>query len=80
MADEPVFLYLAAYDSEDDARLDYDALLELLDSGEAGLIVTGRSKLEEALERELKRANRQVERELKVDSKELDKELAAAES
>ena len=24
MADEPVFLYLAAYDSEDDARLDYD--------------------------------------------------------
>ncbi|HZV72356.1 MAG TPA: DUF1269 domain-containing protein [Conexibacter sp.] len=163
MADEPVFLYLAAYDSEDDARLDYDALLELhaagvvgtydaalvvkdadgkvhvhkhekptqhgawtgigvgavvgilfppsliasavvggaaggvighlwrglsrsdvkdlgelLDSGEAGLIVIGRSKLEEMLERELRRANRRVEKELKVDAKDLEKELAQA--
>jgi uncharacterized membrane protein len=163
MADEPVFLYLAVYDSEDDARLDYDALLELhaagvvgtydaalvvkdadgkvhvhkhekptqhgawtgigvgavvgilfppsliasavvggaaggvighlwrglsrsdvkdlgelLDSGEAGLVVIGRSKLEETLERELRRANRRVEKELKVDSKDLEKELAQA--
>ncbi len=163
MADEPVFLYLAAYDSEDDARLDYDALLELhaegvvgtydaalvtkdaegkvhvhkhekptqhgawtgigvgavigilfppsivvsaavagtaggvighlwrgmsrsdvkelgelLDSGEAGLVIVGRSKLDEAVEREIKRANRRVEKELKVDSKDLEKELAAA--
>jgi uncharacterized membrane protein len=162
MADEPVFLYLAAYDSEDDARLDYDALLELhaagvvgtydaalvvkgedgkvhvhkhekptqhgawtgigvgalvgilfppsliasavvggtaggvighlwrgmsrgdvkdlgelLDSGQAGLVVIGRSKLEETLERELKRANKRLEKELKVDAKELEKELAA---
>ena len=36
MADEPVFLYLAAYDSEDDARLDYDALLELHAEGVVG--------------------------------------------
>ncbi len=163
MADEPVFLYLAAYDSEDDARLDYDALLELhaegvvgtydaalvtkdaegkvhvhkhekptqhgawtgigvgavigilfppsiivsaavagtaggvighlwrgmsrsdvkelgelLDSGEAGLVIIGRSKLDEAVEREIKRANRRVEKELKVDSKDLEKELATA--
>ncbi len=163
MADEPVFLYLAAYDSEADARLDYDALLELhaagvvgtydaalvvkdaegkvhvhkhekptqhgawtgvgvgavvgilfppsivasavvagtaggvighlwrgmsrsdvkelgelLDSGQAGLIVIGRSKLEETLERELKRANRRIEKQLKVESKELEKELAQA--
>jgi uncharacterized membrane protein len=163
MADQPVFLYLAAYDSEDDARLDYDALLELhaegvvgsydaalvtkdaegkvhvhkhekptqrgawtgigvgavigilfppsivvsaavagtaggvighlwrgmsrsdvkelgelLDSGEAGLVIVGRSKLDEAVEREIKRANRRVEKELKVDSKDLEKELAAA--
>jgi len=164
MADEPVFLYLAVYDSEDDARLDYDVLLELhaagvvgtydaaliakdadgkvhvhkhekptqhgawtgigvgavvgilfppsliasavvggaaggvaghlwrglsrgdmkdlgeaLDSGEAGLVVIGRSKLEETLERELKRANRRVEKELKVEGKELEKELAEAD-
>jgi uncharacterized membrane protein len=163
MTDEPVFLYLAVYDSEDDARLDYDALLELhaagvvgsydaalvtkdaegkvhvhkrekptqhgawtgvgvgavvgilfppsiiasavvagtaggvighlwggmsrsdvkelgelLDSGEAGLIVIGRSQLEKTLERELKRANRRVEKQLDVESKELEKELAQA--
>lgn len=162
MADEPVFLYLAAYDSEADARLDYDALLELhalgavgtydaalvakgadgkvhvhkhekptqhgawtgigvgavvgilfppsliasavvagtaggvighlwrgmsrgdvkelgelLDTGEAALIVIGQSKLQETLERELRRANRQIEKQLKVDAKELEKELAA---
>lgn len=164
MADEPVFLYLAAYDSEDDARLDFDVLSELhaagvvgtydaalvvkgedgkvhvhkrekptqhgawtgigvgavvgilfppsiiasavvggtaggvighlwrgmsrgdmkdlgelLDTGQAALVIIGRSKLEETLERELKRANRRLEKELKVDAKELEKELAAAE-
>ena len=163
MSDNPVFLYLAAYDSEDDARLDYDALLELhaagvvgtydaalvikgedgkvhvhkhekptqhgawtgigvgalvgilfppsliasavvggaaggvighlwrgmsrgdvkelgelLDTGQAALIVIGESKLEEALERELKRANRRLEKQLKVDAKELEKELKKA--
>ena len=161
MADEPVFLYLAVYDSENDARLDFDVLLELhaagvvgtydaalvtkdaegkvhvhkrekptqhgawtghrrrcdrrdsfppsivvsaavaggaggvighlwrgmsrsdvkelgelLDSGQAGLIVIGRSKLEETLERELKRANKRIEKQLEVEAKELEKELA----
>jgi len=164
MADEPVFLFLAVYDSENDARLDFDVLLELhaagivgtydaalvtkdaegkvhvhkrekptqhgawtgigvgavvgilfppsiivsaavagtaggvighlwrgmsrsdvkelgelLDSGQAGLIVIGRSKLEETLERELKRANKRVEKQLKVEAKELEKELAAVQ-
>ena len=60
------------------SRSDVKELGELLDSGEAGLVVIGRSKLEEALERELKRANRRIEKELKVESKELEKELAAA--
>src|SRR6478672_3584829 len=60
------------------SRSDVKELGELLDSGEAGLIVIGRSKLEEALERELKRANRRIEKQLKVESKELEKELAAA--
>ena len=163
MADEPVFLYLAVYDSEDDARLDYDALLELhaagivgtydaalvtkdaegkvhvhkhekptqhgawtgigvgavlgvlfppsilgsavvagtagglighfwrgmsrgdmkdlgeaLDDGQAALVVVGRSKLEETLDRELKRAQKRVEKEIDAESKDVEKEIDAA--
>jgi uncharacterized membrane protein len=37
MADRPVFLYAAAYESVDDARADYDALL---DAHAAGLVGT----------------------------------------
>lgn len=40
----------------------------------------GRSKLEETLDRELKRANGRIEKELKVESKELEKEMATAGS
>jgi uncharacterized membrane protein len=36
MADEPVFVYVAAYDSESDARADYDVLRELHASGVVG--------------------------------------------
>lgn len=36
MADEPVFLYMAAYDSEDEARQDYEVLKELHASGVVG--------------------------------------------
>jgi uncharacterized membrane protein len=161
MSDEPVFVYVAAYDEEDDARADYEVLKELhaagvigtydaalitkdgegkvhvhkrekptqhgawtgvgvgallgilfppsilgsavvagaagglvghlwhgmsrgdmkdlgeaLDDGDAALIIVGRSKLEETLDRELKRANRRIEKQIKADSKELDKELS----
>ena len=163
MADEPVFLYIAGYDSEADAREDYEVLLELhaagvvgtydaalvtkdadgkvhvhkhekptqhgawtgigvgalvgilfppsiigtaivggaaggvighlwhgmsrgdmkdlgelLDDGEAALIVVGRSKLEETLDRELKRANKRIEKQLKADAKAFEKELDEA--
>src|SRR5262245_7740236 len=165
MADQPVFIYIAAYASEDDARLDYDILLELhgagivgtydaalvtkdeegkvhvhkhekptqhgawtgigvgavlgilfppsilgtavvggaagglighlwrgmsrsdvkelgelLDEGQAALLIVGRSKLDEVLDKELKRATRRIEKELKADAKELEKELQAEES
>jgi uncharacterized membrane protein len=161
MSDEPVFVYVAAYDEEDDARADYEVLKELhaagvvgtydaalitkddegkihvhkrekptqhgawtgvgvgalvgilfppsilgsavvagaagglmghlwhgmsrgdmkdlgeaLDDGDAALVIVGRSKLEETLDRELKRANRRIEKQIKADSKELDKELS----
>ena len=36
LADRPVFLYAAAYTSADDARLDYEALLELHAAGVVG--------------------------------------------
>ena len=161
MSDEPVFVYVAAYDEEDDARADYEVLKELhaagvvgtydaalitkddegkvhvhkrekptqhgawtgvgvgaligilfppsiigsavvagaagglmghlwhgmsrgdmkdlgeaLDDGDAALVIVGRSKLEETLDRELKRANRRIEKQIKADSKEIDRELA----
>ena len=161
MSDEPVFVYVAAYDEEDDARADYEVLKELhaagvvgtydaalitkddegkvhvhkrekptqhgawtgvgvgallgilfppsilgsavvagaagglmghlwhgmsrgdmkdlgeaLDDGDAALVIVGRSKLEEMLDRELKRANRRIEKQIKADSKEIDRELS----
>jgi len=36
MSDEPIFLYLATYDSEADAKLDYDAVKELHSAGVIG--------------------------------------------
>jgi len=161
MSDEPVFVYVAAYDEEDDARADYEVLKELhaagvvgtydaalitkddegkvhvhkrekptqhgawtgagvgallgilfppsilgsavvagaagglmghlwhgmsrgdmkdlgeaLDDGDAALVIVGRSKLEETLDRELRRANRRIEKQIKADSREIDRELS----
>jgi uncharacterized membrane protein len=163
MADEPVFLYIAAYDSEADARADYEVLQALhaggvvgtydaaivtkdaegkvhvhkhekptqhgawtgvgvgavvgilfppsiigtaivggaagglvghlwhgmsrgdvkelgdaLDAGEAALVIVGRSKLEETLDRELKRATKRIEKQVDADAKAFEKELDAA--
>jgi uncharacterized membrane protein len=163
MPDDPVFVYVAAYDSEADAREDYDVLRELhaagvvgtydaalvtkdedgkvhvhkhekptqhgawtgigvgavlgvlfppsiigtaiaggaagglighfwrgmsrgdmkdlgdaLDAGDAALVIVGRSKLEETLDRELRRATKRMEKQVKADSKRLDEELKQA--
>jgi uncharacterized membrane protein len=61
------------------SRKDVKELGELLDTGEAALIVIGKDKLDEALRKADLRAKKQVEKELKVDARELDKQLAAAE-
>jgi len=61
------------------SRKDVKELGELLDSGEAALIVIGRDKLDEQLQKAGLRAEKQVEKELKVDGKELDNQLAASE-
>ena len=60
------------------SRGDMKDLGEALDDGDAALVIVGRSKLEETLDRELKRANRRIEKQIKADSKELEKELAAS--
>jgi uncharacterized membrane protein len=163
MADEPVFLYIAAYDKEADAREDYDVLKELhsdhvvgsydaalvtkdadgkvhvhkhekptqhgawtgagvgavigilfppaiigtaivggaagglighlwrgmsrgdvkdlgeaLDSGEAALVIVGRSEVEKVLDRELRRANKRIKKQLDADAKDFEKELKQA--
>ncbi len=63
------------------SRGDLKDLGEALDEGEAAIIVIGESKIEEQLEKAMKRANRMIEKELEADAKELEKELekAAAE-
>ena len=58
------------------SRSDMKDLGEALDDGDAALVIVGRSKLEETLDRELRRANRRIEKQIKADSKELDRELS----
>jgi uncharacterized membrane protein len=58
------------------SRGDMKDLGEALDDGDAALVIVGRSKLEETLDRELKRANRRIEKQIKADSKEIDRELS----
>jgi uncharacterized membrane protein len=60
------------------SRGDVKDLGETLDAGEAALVIVGRSKLEETLDRELKRATKRVEKELDADTKAFEKQLAEA--
>jgi uncharacterized membrane protein len=60
------------------SRGDVKDLGEALDAGEAALVIVGRSKLEETLDRELKRATKAVEKELDADTKAFEKQLAEA--
>ena len=48
-----------------------------LDAGEAALVVIGRSRVEEQLDKALTRAAKSEEREIEADGKELEKELDA---
>lgn len=59
-------------------RGDIKELGELLDSGEAALIVIGKDRLEEEFQKAGLVAQKHLQKELKVDAKELDKELASA--
>jgi uncharacterized membrane protein len=61
------------------SRGDAKELGDLLDSGQAALVVIGESRLEEQLEKALKRAEKMIEKEIDADSKEFKRELEDAE-
>ncbi len=60
------------------SRGDAKELGELLEGGEAALIVIGESRVEEQLEKALTRAIKSVEKEIDADSAELKRELEEA--
>ncbi|HET6494753.1 MAG TPA: DUF1269 domain-containing protein [Thermoleophilia bacterium] len=60
------------------SRKDVKELGELLDEGDAALLVIGKATLEKALEKAVSRSDKQIEREIKADHKELEKELKEA--
>ena len=60
------------------SRGDLKELGEALDDGEAALVVVGRDKLEEALNKELKRAAKTYEKEINADAAEMRRELDRA--
>jgi hypothetical protein len=61
------------------SRHDAKELGELLDDGQAGLIVIGKSRLQEQLDKALARAQKSAERELAANADDLERELQAAQ-
>ncbi len=61
------------------SRGDAKELGEMLDSGQAALIVIGESRLQEQLDEALARAEKSVEKEIEADREELKRELEDAE-
>jgi uncharacterized membrane protein len=61
--------------SKDDAK----ELGDLIEAGQATLLVIGESRLEEQLDKALTRAEKRIEKEIDVDSKEFKRELDEAE-
>lgn len=60
------------------SRADAKELGELLDEGEAALVVVGESKLEEAVNRAVKKAEKHIAKELDLSTQEVDRELQEA--
>lgn len=61
------------------SRKDLHELGEVLDTGDALLVVIGRDELAERLEKAGLKAQRQVEKQVKMDGEELDRQLEEAE-
>ena len=61
------------------SRGDAKELGELLETGQAALIVIGESRVEEELDKALTRAEKSLEKEIDADNKEFERELKEAE-
>jgi uncharacterized membrane protein len=61
------------------SRHDAKELGELLDDGQAALVVVGKSRVQEQLDKVLARAQKSTEREIAADAGELERELQAAQ-
>jgi uncharacterized membrane protein len=62
------------------SRSDVKEFGELLDEGQAGLVVVGTSKVEEQLDKALTRSEKHLQKELDADSEELERELQEAQA
>jgi uncharacterized membrane protein len=62
------------------SRGDAKELGDLLDAGQAALVVIGESRVEEQLDKWLTRAEKTMEKEIEADAKEFKKELEHAET
>ncbi len=60
------------------SRSDVKEIGELLDEGDAGLVVIGTSKVEEQVQKAVDRAQRRITKQLDADSTELEKHLSEA--
>jgi uncharacterized membrane protein len=60
------------------SRSDLKELGEALDEGDAGLIVIGESKVEEQIEKAIKRAKKTIEKQIDADAEELKRAVEAA--
>jgi uncharacterized membrane protein len=61
------------------SRGDMKDLGDLLDEGQAALVVVGESRVQEQLDKALTRAQKSLEKEIDADSKEFERELEEAE-
>jgi uncharacterized membrane protein len=61
------------------ARDDAKEMGDLIEAGQATLLVIGESRLEEQLDKVLTRAEKTIEKEIDVDRKEFKRELDAAQ-
>jgi uncharacterized membrane protein len=60
------------------SRSDVKDLGELIDEGQAALVIVGESKFQEHLDKAFAKAQRRIERQIKVDAKAVQKELDEA--
>ena len=69
---------LTGYLTKGISRGDLKELGDELEAGTAAVIVLGESKIEEQLEKALKRANKLIEKQMEADAEELEREIEAA--